>query len=570
MSLPTPVAHWLTAIFGVLQRSCRPSPIMNLAFMKRFSNFCADFLPIALREVKLEIDYEFDAERWINGMDKPQKWKEPLLKLLRENHLMDYLSYALYPSSLDQKERLEAELFSIFQKDESYPKVTATRIIFALTNFYRVVHGDICKTVGDQLVHNANTFSGVPVTEWPRILGTRFNVPGLPAVATDFSGFEKWFSNFIKHVVDYVPFALVAAGHPDAAHRLEHMRQSEVCVSIFRHSCFRFKSMDSFQQSGSHKTYSVNTFGHWLLTAFLHFVHTGQHPRVVPRLGVQNGDDVDDGHAPCFLSGDDSKIAKAYAHAAQDFRDLGLDVELEPGATDDSLAFCKVRPLFSENGDWVGVAEFWDVLAKLPWIPAAFAYSKRSKVRAMLKAKCMSYLYQYPSAPVISTVCAKVVTELRHVDTRGVLKHFDAWERGKVEKALASYEGGGLSSGRPSAVEYSCYSEMFGVPMEVLRSLDDEIQSQPFGDDLSLSCLAKLKPFAEAVVPGYLFNTELYECALASVDSWVPPRQRVDRLDQLRTLFWYQANISKQLCRDSKASLDILRSVESDLADVAL
>ncbi len=554
LSMPTPGPDWLTAAFGVLQRACRPSPVMNIDLMVEFSKFVMNFLPVALREVKLEIDYEFDARRWIESMDKPRTWKDSLIRLLDDNDLWDYMSASLYPSTLDGKERMEAELYSIFQKDESYEKVTATRIIFALTDYHRVVFGDVCKTIGDQLVHNANTFSGVPVDRWPELLSSIFNVPGKPAHATDFSGFEKWFNIFVKHTVDYVPFAVVAAHHPEASARLELMRKMEVNCSIFRHACFQFRANDTFQQSGSHKTYSVNTFGHWLLSCFFHTIAHGKYPTVHPKIGVKNAADIDIHLDPRVLSGDDSKTASYPRMQVFLYEALGLGVEFEPGIEDDDLAFCKVKVAWRSDGSICKVPPFWELLAKLPWCPKQLAGSKYSKLIAMTKAKALSYLHLYPTTPILSKICSEYIHHFRSIDVTCALKHFDAWSRDKIRAAIEHVDKSIVAKARNARIdplELEALSRASGISPGAIARIHRNIK---FGFDGSCSALDELSIYAEQAVPHWIINSQIYSTKRSAVSAWAEPGGREARLDVLKQVL---------LCSKSEASVRSSRYLDA-------
>ncbi len=558
MAMPTPAKDWLTAAFGVLQRSCRPSPTMDLSIMDAFAQFCVDFLPHALRRVEFPVDYSFDADRWITEMDKPESWKRKLRELLETHQLWDYVNALLYPATLDMRERMEAELYSIFQKDESYDKLTATRIIFSLTDFHRVAFGDVCKRIGEQLVHQENMFSGIPVKDWPEIMRTKFNIPGMPARATDFSGFEKWFNSFVKHCVDFIPFAVVAAAHPEAAARLELMRRMEMANHTYRHNMFLFMASSMFQTSGSHKTYSVNTFGHWVLSCFMHTLTTGRYPRVDPATEVHNAACTTLAARPAVFTGDDAKDASGSRVPLGLYHSIGLEAEYEVGIEDDDLAFCKVRPLQLPNGKTVAVPPLIDLLAKLPWTPRSLCSASESKVKAMVKAKCLSYLYQYPSCPVLAPLCAQVIQVCKGIDARSSLKHFDSWERKKILIALnESAEGKPSGPSSPNGAagrtagssdvptlyhpfqqpthdeEFQAMEKFTGLPADVLKRVHNALT---VGSDLSCPQLAALRPHLEQARPDYFFHFDQYTTDAGLAHTWLPPTPIVDRLSQLEVV----------------------------------
>ena len=530
-------------------------------------------MPIALRDVKLEIDYQFDARRWIEGMSKPQAWKEGLLEMLDENQLWDYFTMVNYPKSLPHRDKLEAELYGIFQKDESYTAVTATRIIYALTDYHRIAHGDICKIIGEQLTHNQNTFSGVPVKEWAKISREIFNIPGKKARATDFSGFEKWFNSFIKHCVDYAPFALVAACNPEASARLEHMKQGELKHQTYRHVAFDFKAISDSQRSGSHKTYSVNTFGHWLLSCFMHYITTGQYPTLAPQLGVKNVNDLHSMPAPSVISGDDSKTAQGIRVDETFYEKVGLNVEYEPGEFDDDLQFCKTAPVVRSDGKVANMPPLWERLAALRWLPNRLSDAKTSKLIAMTRAKCLSYLYQYPSAPILSVICDKFLMATTNVDMRVARKHLDMWTQKKLDEALRfEKEAVDALKKKPQGtidaeaglhhpfyqntdpLEFAAVSKAYGIPVDLQERFHQTFEVR---GDFSTPACALLLDCAREQCPSFILNTTLYGSTHGESQNWIAPTPGCDRIQQLRIVLL--------LTEADEASFLRLRALEAEL-----
>jgi hypothetical protein len=438
ISYATPNKDPVTAIDGGYSRVGRKTPTKDWELVRAFGKWLA----IKIQDLTLpglEVGWTFDLERWLTKMSaKGQAFVKRVRALMEEEGLQDEFAVCFgVLAYCDRQKLMDFRRYKIFQKEELYEQVTASRLIFSVTDFLRGVYGDVCACIGTMLSHNKSTLSGVPVNKWAELIWEMMSPADRAVRGSDFTAFESFFVGSIKMLVDHIPYFMMASADTGALMRLNFMRKGEQNKTA-SHTCFTLETYSDYQRSGSHKTYDVNTFGHLTAANFLLWYSTG--------------------HSEPFHAGGDNALDRQLCDLRRLISgDDGIQEVLEDGAPVDSKLWENLGVGFKdESNDWctglevpvsfckvmcntgpVAGADLWEVINKLRWVTARVLRAKNSKLISLHRAKMLSYLYKYPSAPIISAICSKFLYITRSIDDRVALRHMDGWDRKKYDEAKA-------------------------------------------------------------------------------------------------------------------------------------
>lgn len=560
VTFPTPASDAATAMHGCSSRAARakdPASEDDIKLFYLWSVRQRRLMKEKGRAKILDLGFEHDAERWIARMArvKGAGFADRLRTKLHKHSLWD--PFVLLTGILDMSENGKTqnwENYDMFQKVEMYAEVTATRIIFSVNDFLRIVHGDVCKAVGNLLVHNEFTVCGTSAKKWARIVWERFDGVAQNTWGSDFKAFESFFRRSIKIIVDYLPYFGVAALDPRAIVRLRHMMDSERNTTS-KHRHFTFGTYLDNQRSGSHKTYDVNTCGHILLAQFCYWVATGKDMPTSLMMEAVSAAQADVNVFPMIVAGDDgiaavgSEVTHHMNHEITTNLGVGLKVETlshNTGLETVGSAFLKTEPIVTSRGIRNGT-DLWEALCKLRWAKAKFIRAKDSKLASMIKAKMLSYLYRLRSTPVISALCVKYLYLWRSLDERYALKHLDQWHGKKLLDALEDARS--LSQGRtrfrgdgthvmythPEPEEFAYMAQREGIPVDVLRRVHYGLIANTVHDECRDEPLMYLRPFAPR---DYTFVWDKYVTSLTAWESgaWVEPEPAFDLIGELRNI----------------------------------
>lgn len=378
----------------------------------------------------------------------------------------------------------------------------------------RILFGHVCKHLGHELIEGPNIFSGVPVHEWPRLLWELFPKFCL-SVASDYSAFEKFFTGFVKDLVSYTPYMILAQSSPVFLKKIEQLKQDEQ-QRLFRSRCFTFEALEEFNRSGSHQTYDINTFGHYCVALFFQFIMSGKLPSRSSLLGVMNATKRGLEDLAFVLSGDD-RVEKfdseTHIPPAKYLAMIGLEVEYLKGDT----SFCKTVSVETESGVNKGAFDFWEALLKLPWTKPNLR--KHTKILAYTKAKCLSALYNFRSVPIINKICAQFLYKTRAIDHRIALATMCDWDRNKYDEIIAEWGNGRYHEQyiEPTVADVIALSERTGIPVDIINFIHARLHLK---DDFSCDELVHLQPY---IPRGFTLIYDTFVTDSVDKETWMPP-----------------------------------------------
>lgn len=231
---PEPAKSATALALGTASRANRQKMQMEVDCIRGLCIFFSVFIMPFLQPTAYELH---DYDRWIDAMDWPQRKKEALKQLAREQ--LAWLPYTVTRGLASHRE-LEVYLsiiYGIFQKKEFYDVFDVTRVIFGMTDWIRIQFGDILKRINAQFLHSPYTLHGVPVDEWAQATWDRMTPEQKRNMATDASGFEGIFIAAVKCVLIYGP-TLAMAPFPADRERvwtniMNEMKESDVSCKDF-------------------------------------------------------------------------------------------------------------------------------------------------------------------------------------------------------------------------------------------------------------------------------------------------------------------------------------------------
>lgn len=541
---PEPAKSSLDLVISVASRAGGNIPPVIPSVTSALYSFVLTWI---LPRLKPLLHEHNDYVEWVNAMPWPKVKRDALIRWADEQ--LAWLPWAISRGMMHEKESeaLLSHVYSIFQKKEFYDLFDVTRTIFGMSDWIRVMYGHVLKRINAELLHSEFTLHGIAVKEWVRVIWESMSPTQRLAFATDFSGFERIFWAIMKTALIFLP-TMVMAPHSDDMARVwkniwEELRSNKISCKRFFVQLYRM-----VQKSGAHDTYGGNTHGHIILFLFVDWFFLGKLPRFVPTAMVENASSVlgRPDRAHFLASGDDGVGSVGPEENMQHslmYRALGIVQTTEPNAGQDQglgqpilyTSFCSSNIAEGFGGEALLVVDPLKYIPRLGWISNLLASARTSKKLAMVKAQALSYLHRAPSTPVLAALCGTFLMrpEVRNLDVRSVMRHFDSRKRSEVEAALADAQFA-ISACRvdgrfqaptwngmpvhplfkaPSPDAYCAVERQFGLPALVQR----EIEAGMSWKGLDCPILSRLYDF---VPMSYRNNYALY--TVNQHEAWTP------------------------------------------------
>jgi hypothetical protein len=480
--------HGETLAYGVKGRmgSLMP-PVLLENFYPRLKDFVRRF--IAKRGIRpLPPDTDFSVETWLDTTHYPRYRKVELQEK--------------YDSTLNLLEKVGGSyknfFVKLFAKDETYLDWKQARGIYARSDEAKVYFGPIFKQI-EKVVFDPNVnpefVKKIPVRDRGRYVMERLgNGEGNVFLATDYSSFECHFNAQLMEACELVLYEHMLSEVPGGGEMFE------VISSVLTgRNCIYNKrlvaTVQACRMSGEMNTSLGNGFSNLML---MHFV--------CEMKGIE---------ATCVIEGDDGLLAinPAIAPTTEDFTQLGCKIKLETYGSMCEASFCGL--VFDEEDQHV-LTDPLDVLATTGWAPARYANAKHSKRNALLRAKALSLLYQYPAAPIISAFARALLRRTSGINIDNVLesKGISMWER---EQMMGAKREGKfwevelfIGSGSRHLVE-----RVYGI------SVADQLRTEVFLDCMGEDSDLKLDWLLASVPPSWTEYWDKYVFTDTSTDQQI-------------------------------------------------
>lgn len=353
----------------------------------------------------------YKLQSMISDVITPENVPETLLVMwdLRKQSISQCYAYRQLPSNFDQsvetwlagtsytqadKDKLKAELeehsdlrsrdvaCKCFIKAETYPEFKYPRPIKSRTDRFKALVGPIFQGINDILFEDLTSFiKKIPVSDRPRVLSELFGSE--PQIdCTDFTSFEAHFIKLVMFCIE-LPFYVWTTNnlHNQSTflNNVSHIMNKNKC--IFKY----FTCWSESRASGEMNTSSGNGYSNKTLFSYITRVKSAQSTKQQ-------------------FEGDDGIVAAhptASLPLTRDYEDLGWSCKLISNKTFSEASFCGI---VSDPVDLINVCDVRAYMADFGWTRQQYLYANDTTLRALIRAKGYSAIYQYPGCPIIDAL----------------------------------------------------------------------------------------------------------------------------------------------------------------------
>lgn len=449
-------------VLAFQKRVSRATPPIDPALMNQFAEFVRRMLPIMFTPLPpdtLKGD-ERDVKEWLEHTDYTISRRKQLLEAWERVKVYFGIDIASLP-------RWIFKVHS-FIKRECYPEYKYPRGIYSRSDTFKVLVGPICHKIEEQVFKHPAFIKMVPVEERPRYISDMFaGTEGLPKTATDYSSYEACLVPQLMRAAefqlyDYMVQNLGSTGQWFSAIMRRALLGLNKCEFKNIVATIRGRRM-----SGEMVTSLGNGFTNLMVTLFINSL-AGEDPRTMPI--IVEGDDC----LYCNRRG---------SPQVNDYARLGLIVKLESHANSSEASFC--GQLFA-RGTIDVICDPIKVLLNFGWSFSDQRMSRRNH-RGLLKAKALSYAWQYPACPVVTALAYHYLDLLDDVEeVWGTEGGKIPWQQSKLRPIPR----------RPVLLESRLLmAKVFNISVESQLILEDNVKRwglEPISDDF-LTALVSLR-----------------------------------------------------------------------------
>lgn len=274
-----------------------------------------------------------------------------------------------------------------FIKWEWYPTYKHARAINSRDDRFKVLVGPYFKIIEQQLYQHPAFIKKVPVKDRPQYVIDRLERPGCNYMVTDHSQYE---AAFTSELMEDCEFQLYEHALKNLEGREAFMRHVRTYIAGEQLINFKHFTMNilATRMSGEMNTSSGNGFSNLMASEFAAY-KSG----TIDMIGVVEGDD---GLNSYFGPQPEVKW----------FELNGFTIKLDQVSSIGDSSFCGF--IFDED-DRVNLTDPIACIASFGWVNPRYLGAKHSIVQGLLRCKALSFLHQYPGAPIIQSFAKYVL-----------------------------------------------------------------------------------------------------------------------------------------------------------------
>lgn len=315
---------------------------------------------------QLQPDYDISIETWLEKTTYTRKEKEGFIRELDQQGFLTKFDRAC----------------KCFIKAETYPEYKHYRPIKSRTDRFKAFMGPIFQGINEILFSNVESFiKKIPVRDRPEFLRNKLQA-FTKLNCTDFSSFEAHFIDCVMFAIEYPFYVWCTFQLPvaqDFRMELMTLMNSNVC------KFFDFVVDCMSRASGEMNTSSGNGWVNMILFEY------------VSRI---KGSELDSKS----FEGDDGITAnfpETSAPTTQDYRDLGWTCKMTTVEKFEEASFCGI---VADKVDLINVCDVRAYIADFGWTRQQYMEANSITLRALLRAKGFSAIYQYPGCPILDAL----------------------------------------------------------------------------------------------------------------------------------------------------------------------
>jgi hypothetical protein len=358
----------------------------NPALMQEFADFSRKFIRERFQHIIPRTEM-FDFEEWLVTTPYNQNKKDQLRKL-RQNNL-----HVFHRIFCDQMKKLGS-----FTKDESYPEFKPSRFINARKDAAKIVLGPIVKKIEALAYEHYSFIKHTPVTERVdkiiSVLGTKG-----PFYVSDYSAFESLFTRELFETCEMPFYEHMLSEHPDRDNIMQLFRSIMLGKNnmVSKHANM---IVNNRRMSGEMNTSLGNGITNLLILSFI---------------AHKSGVDI-----KMFVEGDDGIMSTSGPLREELFAQIGIRAKIQRHDQLGTTSFCGI--LFDPECRQQ-ITDPRAAIINFAWTKKTHLHSKQSTLKALLKAKAMSFIYQAPACPCLTEYCRMILRNTRNVSVHRVIEH---------------------------------------------------------------------------------------------------------------------------------------------------
>lgn len=429
-----------TTLAGALKRFCTEPPVPNRATFEELIAFCCNLIKKHFQPLCSTTDVT--VERWLNeNRTYTQARKKELLGLSKS------MNPVLSPDHLKVKS---------FVKDESYPTYKHARCINSRDDKFKVMVGPIFHLIEKELFKKPWFIKYVPVPDRPLALRDLIYQVGALYGETDYAACEAHFDR-LRFRIEFEFYKYMVSSLPEGQEFMRNLNEG----LLGKNKCI-FKDFTLFviasRMSGEMNTSLGNGFVNWVLAEF------NAH-----RLNLTNFVGI--------YEGDDGALRADPLPTQQDYRDVGFNVTIEPRTEISGMSFCG---LVFDPEDLAVVTDPLVELVSFGWTNARYVKSAHKTRMALLRAKSISLLYQYPACPVLRNLALYGLRVTSGFSTDRIVKQMSVYEREQFQAALQFYKTRfqWLLAQKIGTNTRHLVESKFGLPVHAQLSIEHQLDNK--------------------------------------------------------------------------------------------
>lgn len=446
---PVPdISHSPSQLEGLVKRVATQMPVINRATLARLKRYTEKFLKKNFAGKQFPEEEMFDFNDYITNTNYTLERKNDLTKVHSEVFNADGKGFNVKGHT----------------KDECYPEYKAFRGIHSRADAYKAQVGPFFQKLDKAIFSNDAFIKKIPVRHRASWLSDKFRW-AKNFFMSDYSQFEATFGPSLMQV-ELIIYKWFLDKNRRKNEIVDLIKRGIMSTNHIKYRDFNF-TIDCRRMSGEMNTSGGNGIMNLIISTF-----------VLKELGNKH-------NLNRCVEGDDGAFEVDFYPTTQDYANVGAIVKIDLPEVMNEGSFCG---LIYDPSDGDNVTDIRESLLSFGWTTKQYLNASDFRLRALLRSKSLSMLYEYPACPVLKNLAMYGLRMTKDVP--------ESYLRSVVLKQrLNMYESNLILS----ALDYASHPEVLQMEVKlntramVARKFGVSIQDQ-LNIEAYLDGLVKLQP----------------------------------------------------------------------------
>lgn len=315
--------------------------------------------------------------------------------------------------------------------------------------------GPVFHAIEKEIFKHKAFIKHVPILERPRYIMEHIHQAGANYASTDHTAFE---AHITREVMEVIEFQLYDYMTSNLAIHKEFM-ESVKAISQVNHC--RFKTVDIFvegsRMSGEMCTSLGNGYTNLVLIDLI-------------------AEELKWSNVRRIVEGDDGLISYyGRKPEREDFLKFGFDIKMEYHESVSDASFCGL--VFAPESEQI-IANPRKYLNSFGWLDVQYVNAADKKLKALLKCKALSLLYQFSGCPILGSLCRYFLRVTS--DVRWKIGKHDMFQRERILNniRLLKDNWNKYLDERPSFETRALFDRLYSISLDEQKSLESYLDSQ--------------------------------------------------------------------------------------------